>query len=491
MKPPFATAVPESAGADVGHLGGMMEQRFGFHLSDEKKNGVWRAVLETASEEGLSPLECLRRLLGAPPGDDVLEAFALRLTVGETFFFRERKTLDAFADVVLPDIATRKRDDIRLWSAGCSTGEEPYTLSMLAGDALPRCGAGSFSVLGTDINPNALEKARKGVYSRWSFRGMDDSWILRYFSPCGAERYAVRDVFRKNVSFARLNLADHPWSLWRDGAHPDAIFCRNVLIYFSQDKREEILERFREILPAGGWLIVASCETSPFLASRFSSLTCDGATLYRKEETGPTASFPVASLFPPDSGPDEDDEAGRDFPCFPMEASPEEEAGGIPEDVRDGAFLPGDRETPEPPEAGDSVPPSSGLRDIMENVRNLANRGMHEAALQEARDAHRRNATDPVPLYLMSLLLQELGNEKEAFSTLRSALFLDPEFILAHYSMGILALGTGKAGEAKRHLRNAEDLLSRIPQDHVLPEGEGITAGELLAAVRTLRGKTL
>ena len=138
-----------------------------------------------------------------------------------------------------------------------------------------------------------------------------------------------------------------------------------------------------------------------------------------------------------------------------------------------------------------SVPPSSGLRDIMENVRNLANRGMHEAALQEARDAHRRNATDPVPLYLMSLLLQELGNEKEAFSTLRSALFLDPEFILAHYSMGILALGTGKAGEAKRHLRNAEDLLSRIPQDHVLPEGEGITAGELLAAVRTLRGKTL
>ena len=495
MKPPFPTAVPESAETGVERLGGKMEQRFGFHLPDGKKAGVWRAVLDTASERGLPPLECLRRLLDAPPGDDALEELALRLTVGETFFFRERKALDAFVDVILPDIATRKNDDIRLWSAGCSTGEEPYTLSMLAGDALPRRGAGSLSVLGSDINPNALEKARKGVYSRWSFRGMDESLILRYFSPCGAERYSVRDVFRKNVSFARLNLAERPWFLWRDGASPDAIFCRNVLIYFSQEKREEILEHFHEILPAGGWLVVASCETSPFLASRFSSIPCDGATLYRKEEAGRAASFPVASPLPQEFEPEGDDDAGRDFPFFPAATSlrrpPDEEAPGEPEDIPGGTFLSDDPEIPEPPGEDDSIQPSSDLRAIMDNVRNLANRGMHEAALREARDAHRRDGTDPVPLYFMSMLLQELGNEREAFSALRSAVFLDPEFILAHYAMGILALGAGKAGDAGRHLRNAEELLSRVPEDHVLPEGEGVTAGELLAAVRTLRGKTL
>ncbi len=489
MKLSIPEAIPENADAYLEALGRKMEARFGFHLPKEKTNNLRRAILETAAERGVSPFACLRTLLETSSGDDALERCAIRLTVGETFFFRERKFLNAFADRVLPDIASRKKDGVRLWSAGCSTGEEPYTLSILADEMLPRLSIRNISILGSDINPLALEKAREAVYSRWSFRGVDESLIPRYFDPCGKDLYSVKETFRKSVTFVRLNLAEKAWPLWGDAIGPDVIFCRNVLLYLSPAAREDVLSRFHRILPYGGWLVVASCETSAFLSARFSPIICGDATIYRKDTTSPSALFAGAAPFSPEFKPAMNGDANRETASELMSVSPvaaQANADFVPDEERD--LLPEHPQSQETrKQEEDSAPPSFDFHDIMETARNLANSGMYEAALQQVRIAHMKGKTDPIPLYLMSLLFQELGNDKDAFSALRSALFLDPGFVIAHYTMGSLALRTGKTEAANRHFRNVEELLSRVPQDHVLPESDGTTAGELLSSVRILR----
>ena len=305
------TAVPAGTEDDLDLLGAAVGEKMGLHFPSERRGDLWRAVRDLARETKAPDARSLLAFLATHPLSEALtERLAPHLTVGETYFFRERKSLEAFRSRVLPEYLTRGR--LRVWCAGCSSGEEPYTVAMLVHEARSPEHPMALRILGTDINPRALEKARRGIYSRWSFRGMSEELRQRYFDPASPQTFAVKPRFREEVSFAPHNLVGEKISPWHDAEPVDVIFCRNVLIYFAPATIAMILDRFYRLLAPGGWLLVAPCETSILLASRFSSVSCLGATLYRKgsPDSGVASVFPMRE-FPaphptfPDDVPDD------------------------------------------------------------------------------------------------------------------------------------------------------------------------------------------
>lgn len=484
MTLPDRAVLPRETEEELHRLGLLVEKRLGLVFSEKRSRDLRQAIHSIAALEQRPPAELLRDWTREGLSNAATVSLAEHLTIGETYFFREPKTLRAFEELVLKRCTGGNRPRrFRIWCAGCSTGEEPYTLSMILHRVLPDIRSMDVSILGTDINPRVLEKARRGEYSSWSFRGLEKSLRDSFFEHLEDGTWSVKPHFRQGVSFSLLNLADEEWPLWDDGFPPDVLFCRNVLIYFSADQRKKVVLRFHELLPADGWLLVAPCESSALLASKFAPVHYEGATLYRKQdaaeprEAGVSLPGPRFSALP----------AGAMLDDAPMEEKPEEAVFSFeePSFLAAETFLETVPEYREDEEPGEACSESVGA--CLQNARILADKGRHAEALQWALKARELDRTAPEPLYLAALISSETGNEKEAAASLRSALFLDPDFIMAHYALGSLALKSGRRDDADRHLRNAEVLLSSLPPDAPLREGDGLRAGELLQTVRGLR----
>lgn len=189
------------------------------------------------------------------------------LTTNKTSFFRENQHFDLLATTLLPRLLERGRP-LRIWSAGCSTGEEPYTLAMLLHDQLPDSARRHARVLATDISARVLARARSGVYTGDAVREIPAAYRSRYLKAAAGTpgAFEVDPAIRSMVSFARLNLMD----AWPMKGPFDVIFCRNVMIYFDRDTQEQLVGRFWEKLVPGGHLFVGHSESLSSLSHAFS-----------------------------------------------------------------------------------------------------------------------------------------------------------------------------------------------------------------------------
>ncbi len=213
--------------------------------------------------------------------DDELASIIDVLTIHETYFFREDKQLKAFTDEILPEwFEKRKAADrlLRIWSAGCSTGEEAYTIAMLILDK-PEFKDWRVEILGTDISHRVIQAARRGVYSGASFRSTPQTYIERYFSS-EEQAQRVKDVVRKPITFSQLNLMDLPRvSL----LHPmDIIFCRNVIIYFDLPAKKKVIESFYGRLVDGGYLLLGHSESLLNISTSFQLKHLKNDIVYQK-----------------------------------------------------------------------------------------------------------------------------------------------------------------------------------------------------------------
>ena len=492
---------PPEAEGDLELFGVAVGEKMGLRFAPERRAHLWRAVRGMARESaGADPRKLLASLARAPLSPEVMDRLAPYLTVGETYFFRERRTLEAFRRRILPLYLAR--GSLRVWCAGCSSGEEPYTVAMVVHEELSPGRPMALHIRGTDINPQVLEKARRGVYSRWSFRGVPDEVRDRYFDPVSPQSFSVKPRFRSEVSFARHNLTDEEGSPWGDDGPVDVIFCRNVLIYFSSPAIAAILDRFHRLLAPGGWLLVAPCETSMLMASCFESVTHDGATLYRKP-SGPflemaldlekkderePSSPPEGSLGDGDFDFDEGNSSrgkgfleDREEP--PVYEGPWDDGDHVPETFASFSFeedLGRDEEKKESEATGPAdlsgVAPGEGS---LSAVRALANQGKYAEARERCQGALASDKANPRAHYLLALIHQEMGEPEEALRSLRSALFLDPDFVAAHHALGTLTLSLGRLPDARRHFRNARRLLALMPEEDEVPESGGMTARHL------------
>ncbi|HEY6838762.1 MAG TPA: protein-glutamate O-methyltransferase CheR [Geobacteraceae bacterium] len=230
-----------------------------------------RGICAAADEFGFrDPEACMHWLMSSSLTREQVETLAGTVTVGETYFWREEKSLDALREEVIPALMRARSGDerhLRIWSAGCSSGEEPYSIAIL----LHRMGTAlrdwRVTIHATDINPRALARAREGIYGEWSFR-TTPAWVRNgYFRRRSDGKLEVIPEIRTMVEFAYLNLADDVYPLLFNNTNAmDLILCRNVLMYFAPELAQKVVSRFHRCLVAGGWLVVSPCEISPQLS---------------------------------------------------------------------------------------------------------------------------------------------------------------------------------------------------------------------------------
>lgn len=390
-----------------------------------------------------NPARYFSRVRSEPP---LLDELIAEITIGETYFFRDPAQLAVVQQLAFNSFAPDRR--LRVWSAGCASGEEPYTLAMM----LRACGRASSEVIGTDLSRESLARARKAEYTRWSLRGVPEEAIRTHFEPVDRRVTPVRAV-RDAVDFRYLNLAEDSYPSPAAGVwHMDVILCRNVLIYLDQETVKRVAERLIASLSSDGWLFVGSAD--PMLGNLVpcTVLTTDAGLAYRRPAAPPAAVWTRVPL---------------DEPAFP---SPVEEY-------------------PWSPPLADPGPgvPAAAVDDptaVLAEVRALANAGELDGADRLCTAAMERHRSSAELSYLHAILLIEGGHFASAVTAARQALYLDRSMAVTHLALATALSRQGDQHGARLALRNAERVLLAMAPDAEVPASDGVVAGRLAAMTR-------
>ena len=491
-------AIPEAV---LQRLSDYLTARVGLHFAKRNWKELQRKMSVAMTDFGFDQVEeFIEWLLFLSPTQNHIEILASHLTVGETYFFRERGAFEILEQSLLPAlIAARRKTEkrLRFWSAGCSTGEEPYSLAILIDKLIPDLKDWIVTILATDINTGAIRKAEEGIYSDWSFRDNPPWFKEHYFEKVDGNHHRLLPRFRKMVNFSYLNLSeDHYPALQNNTNAMDFIFCRNVLMYFAPGQIGLTVERFHRSLLDGGCLIVSPVETALLTHSPFVTVRSQDSTFYRKDARKTKAvqkaakhiekgNIPCPSI-PPETAkrrrPEKPSRPTRQAELKkPEEAerTPYEEAAAL---YRKGLY----------PEAEEKLRKliSNGGRNQESCVlfaRVLANQGRLEEALGFCEEAVSADKCNARLHYLLATILEEQQQVEEARVSLKKALYLDRNFVLAHFALANLSLRAGKTADGRKHFGHAAEILSGYKPDDILPESEGITAGRLAKIIGTFR----
>jgi len=394
-------------------------------------------------------------------GQDELDAAIAEMTIGETYFFRHREQFDALRDTIFPEIIERNRDvrRLRVWSAGCATGPEPYSISILLRQHFgARIEGWNINVLGTDINQKFLARAREGRYDEWAFRAVPEEVKQRSFTKHG-KQWLINPEYREMVTFQYHNLITNAFpSVLNNLAAFDLIICRNVIIYFSQETVRGLLPRFYDTLVDRGWLIMGHAESNVDLFRDFRTVNSPGAVIYQKVPREELARSEPRPWVPPST-------AAQPPPPPPLKRT----AAPPPRLV----LAPPAQQHPP------ALPPTPSADPRMIELVGLGDSGAWEKAetlcCQMLEDA----PLDPVLHHYHGMVLEQMGRLPDSEQALRRAIYLDRNFILPHYHLGLLGLRLGDRGKAGRSFRNALGLLTKIDEGKVLAEADGLTAAQL------------
>lgn len=425
----------------------------GLHFPAERWADLRRGIRSAAPEFGYTDeVACVKWLLSAPLTRPQIEILAGNLTVGETYFFRENRVFELLTERILPELIQSRRGGephLRFWSAACCTGEEAYSLAITLRRSIPDLKDWKVTILATDVNPRFLQKAASGVFGEWSFRNAPVWLKQQYFQCTESGQYVILPEIRRMVQFEHLNLAEDTYpSLLTDTNAMDLILCRNVLMYFAPAQSQRAVAQLQRCLVEGGWLALSATETAIIPPRPFAAVNLDGAILYRKCER------PVEPVIPP-------------APLRLWQAPVTE------------------------PSHKPSLPPAPDGPEMIRMTRKLANEGRLAEALTWADRLVLAEKLSPLAHYLRAMIRLEQGALPDASRALQRAVFLDQNFVIAHFSLGTLALGAGKIKAADKHFTNALHLLDRYDQNEILPESEGMTAGRLAEMINSMRDEAL
>jgi chemotaxis protein methyltransferase CheR len=376
------------------------------------------------------------------------------LTVKETYFYRHETQFEALRDNLLARFATKAAAEgrpVRLWSAGCCTGEEPYTLAIIAAE---RGLLDSVEILGTDINERYLEVAMAGAYTARALRQLPGELVERYFVPRG-DRFVIADEIRARVTFKYLNLAEGTYPSFLNGTNGlDAIFCRNVLIYFDKTTVGAIVSRFADCIQNDGLVAFGHSEMlspdAPLVAEQ------SGEAFFYGRRREPPIILPVPPIPPASSrlgGP----VAGRS------------------------------RDSNRPKQLSAPALPAivESASDVVMRAGRAADLGRSTEAVTLCREALQRDPELVTAHYLLGLMAIE--KPAEAVAHLRRVVYLDPGHLTARLHLAQCLEALGEKNLAIREYTSLERLAAARPSEVVLDPREGITFGMLAALAKSAR----
>jgi chemotaxis protein methyltransferase CheR len=364
---------------------------------------------------------------------------------------------------------------------------------MALNESIPDLRDWNITILATDINPHFLKKASQAVYGEWSFREASGWLKEKYFTKVKDKHYEVKPHIKKMVTFAHLNLAEDVYpSLLNNTNAMDIIFCRNVLMYFTPEHTRKAIRNLYRCLVDGGWLIVSSIETSPSLYSQFTTAGFHGLTLYRKGIEAPAvaaAPEPGKEFVFDTAAKEQQYYIPPPQPLPPVKAGTKAKAPTPPNSYeqalalyKQGLYADVTRRLDEPPAEGQPNVESASLLS-----RAYANQGKLGEALEWCQKAIASDRLNPSLYYLQATILEEKGDLEAAATSLKRALYLDQDFVLAHIALGNLSVRRQQPAQADRHFGNAVSLLKAYPEAAIIPESEGMTAGRLMDIINSTR----
>lgn len=245
--------------ADFDYICQLLKERSGLVLTRDKTYLLESRLLPLARKRGFKSLDDLVAALRSKRDTEQIREVVEAMTTNESFFFRDIKPFDQFKSLVLPYLLTARAaaKTIRIWSAACSSGQEPYSLGMILSEQGEKLRGWRIEIVATDISNDILDKAKTGFYSQFEVqRGLPIQFLMKYFQQHG-DRWQISPNLKKMVDYRYFNLLDDPAALGRF----DVVFCRNVLIYFDQPTKTKVLDRLAKQLPPDGFLYLGGAET--------------------------------------------------------------------------------------------------------------------------------------------------------------------------------------------------------------------------------------
>ncbi len=477
-------------------LRALILERTGIVVHDHQRDKLGELVRRACAQFGHADCNRFVRFLEENRHSTAEQEFLIgEITIGESYFFRDPVQIAFLRDVWLPRTLAAKRASgsrtLRIWSAGCSSGQELYTIAMLLHELLPDAAAWNLHLLGTDINTRVLSHAVRGRFPEWSFRATPPAVRDRYFSNDG--RWMVIDpALRQMTKFAYLNLRDDSFpSILTETNALDLILCRNVFIYFDREVIRRVLEKFAACLVPGGFLQLGAADPMDGAPAEL-RLEQHGETFVftrRDGEKVPEAprfrSQPASQVTKPLRAKTPAPPAGARAQAAPP-AEPPRRAEAT-DDFKALITLIRERRWAEADAQAERLLGHSGENAavLQLKAKALANMGRLRLA---AGLCERAEALEPLEKHtyvIHALVLDELDRPEEAERALRQALYLDRRFFEAYYQLGMLQLRRGERQPGLKNLQRALELAEQADPEREVHNSEGMTCGRLADILRT------
>jgi chemotaxis protein methyltransferase CheR len=253
---------------DFNFLAALLKRQSGLVLSPEKLYLIESRLMPIARKRGAETLDALvAELRKSPETGPLVKEVTDAMTTNESFFFRDIKPFDQFQKIVLPYLleARAQAKRVRIWSAACSSGQEPYSLAIILREMGPKLAGWRFEIVASDISAEMLEKSKAGLYSQFEVqRGLPVTYLVKYFAQMG-DKWKIDSSLREIIQFREFNLLQEPTGLGQF----DVVFCRNVLIYFDNPTKAAILDRISKVMPTDGFLYLGGAETVFGISDKF------------------------------------------------------------------------------------------------------------------------------------------------------------------------------------------------------------------------------
>lgn len=452
-----------------------IERQVGLKFPPQRRETAWAVIHRTMQTEGYEDLPAYSQyLLSIPKAFDRLVE---ELTIGETYFFRNPRQFEVLHKDILPTLAEdNPHRRLRIWSAACASGEEPYSLAILLHELnlLERA-----EILATDVSREALKRARIGRYRQWSLRDDYQAWTARYLKHDGAQ-YVLDPVIKGQVQFAYHNLAGEQETDVISGTPQwDLILCRNVLIYFDRETVTRVADRlYRSLLP-NGWLLLGAADPPLWEYAPFETVATNEGVIYRKTEDE-DRSLPQTSSADPQPRKFHLWNEKPPHRTIRSEILSPRQTAGVEEVLH---------EANQAVAAGSYQRAVSLTADFADHpiacglqIRALANLDV-TAATHLCAQFTETHPTSVELHYLHATLLMDRKQIEPAIAAIRRALYLDRSLVIGHYTLGTLYQQQGNPRAAIRALENARSLCEIHPRTQSIPLADEETIGHLLELI--------
>lgn len=439
-----------------------------------------KIILKACQKFDYWPHELLSELSICSSDSPILKYLIASITIGETYFFRDQNQVNLLREYILPNLIQRKRTandlSLRIWSAGCSSGEEIYTIAIMLSEILPDIKNWKLHLLGTDINTVVLQKAMTGIYSEWSMRSIKNRYKDCFFSKSGKD-YILDSSIRNLVNFAYLNLKEDEYpSVFNETNAQDLIICRNVLIYFDNEVIEKLMKKISASLVSDGYLLLGASDpvilddTNLVINPNKGMLFSKNSAEIVKKELNLAKNISVESIKLPVKKISSTVKIADHQKIAVSKSSQHEDITLLLKEAQWQKVI-------------DSISQyeMTGKKSVFllnSKATAYANLGDLKQAAKCCEESLLLDPTNKYTYFTYALTLAELDKLQESENALRKTLFLDHQFVVGHFQLGLLQFKRKQQAAGIKSLKNALQMAISEDASKIVPGSQGLSYGQ-------------